>query len=407
MARPRNTIPYRNKDGSWAVRVRIYDEERRKTEYTPRSGFKDEEEARRAGEQYEEEYERAKREVPKQLDGNMLFGTYLVTWLNCNLWPRPDIAEITKALGDYAINELIRLELKKGNNKDIPVNALNKEYLNKILDGIFKDGSVHKANTARFYIKMALNDGVLDGLLKENVAIKSKSYPRKKHKSEEVIFTNDEEIRTFLREARKSDWNFEIHCGLFLGLRKGEILGLKISDFDLDACTVDIRRQITANPKRIEVSQEAGKGMKGRYKYEVIEKDPKSDSKRRLKCPKVVMEELKKRIERIEKQKKELGEEYFDGEYLSCRENGLPHNVASLNKEITNICKRANLPKITPHSLRKMFGTMLLEQKVALPKVSAMLGHSSINTTFEWYAYVIKGFEEIDTIVNEVFPGGE
>ena len=204
-----------------------------------------------------------------------------------------------------------------------------------------------------------------------------------------------------------SYWSFEIHCGLFLGLRKGEILGLKISDFDLESCTVSVRRQITSNPKRIEESQEAGSGLKGRYRYEIIEKDPKNDSKRKLWCPPVVMNELKKRIERIEKQKKELGEDYVDGGYLSCQQNGLPHNVSSLNKEVTNICKRANLPHITPHSLRKMYGTMLLEQKVKLPTAMKMLGHSSINTTFEWYAYVINGFEEIDTIVNEVFPGGD
>lgn len=101
-----------------------------------------------------------------------------------------------------------------------------------------------------------------------------------------------------------------------------------------------------------------------------------------------------------------MGDGYIDNGYLSCQANGVPHNVSSLNNEITKICKSANLPHITVHGLRHMFATILLEQDVSLPKVSAMLGHKSVATTFKYYADVIEGDRQIVNIINGVFPGG-
>lgn len=38
-------------------------------------------------------------------------------------------------------------------------------------------------------------------------------------------------------------------------------------------------------------------------------------------------------------------------------------------------------PKTSVHSLRHMYATILMEQGVQLPKISALLGHESVNTT--------------------------
>jgi site-specific recombinase XerD len=44
-----------------------------------------------------------------------------------------------------------------------------------------------------------------------------------------------------------------------------------------------------------------------------------------------------------------------------------------------------------------------LEQGYELPVISAMLGHSSINTTYEYYTDVIEGNTEILTCLNELY----
>lgn len=54
-----------------------------------------------------------------------------------------------------------------------------------------------------------------------------------------------------------------------------------------------------------------------------------------------------------------------------------------------------------------MYATILLEKGVPLVKVSALLGHSSINTTFEYYAEVMDENEKIINFLNDQFVPGE
>lgn len=62
------------------------------------------------------------------------------------------------------------------------------------------------------------------------------------------------------------------------------------------------------------------------------------------------------------------------------------------------------VPYLTrPHSLRHMFATILIEQGVPLIKISALLGHSSVNTTFEYYCDVMDENENIICFMNEKY----
>ena len=63
-----------------------------------------------------------------------------------------------------------------------------------------------------------------------------------------LLQTSKSKIKILLQAASKDNWYLEILLGLFCGLRKGEIYGLKFSDFDLENRSVKISRQIVANP---------------------------------------------------------------------------------------------------------------------------------------------------------------
>ena len=74
-----------------------------------------------------------------------------------------------------------------------------------------------------------------------------------------------------------------------------------------------------------------------------------------------------------------------------------------MNTALTKLCKRNGLPKVSVHSLRHMFATILIEQGVPLVKISALLGHSSVNTTFEYYCDVMDENENIICFMNEKY----
>ena len=87
--------------------------------------------------------------------------------------------------------------------------------------------------------------------------------------------------------------------------------------------------------------------------------------------------------------------------------------VSSLNTELRRICERNNLPHITVHGLRHMYATILAERGVPLAKISALLGHQSVHTTFEFYLEVIEGRTQIvdfwnkEFVVEEMIYGSE
>ena len=241
---------------------------------------------------------------------------------------------------------------------------------------------------------MAMKEAMVDGYIKTNPIQATKPYPRKKPT---ITILNKANIRKLLSAAYNSGWYLEILLGLFSGLRKGEISGLKFSDYDSKNSTIYIQRQITSNPI-------IPKGSSKIEEYQVMEKEPKTDnSYRRLKVPEVIAEEIEKRRCLVEANKQKYGEQYYDHGYISCQENGVPHSTAAMNTALTKLCSRNGLPHITPHGLRHMFATILIEAGVPLIKISALLGHSSVTTTFEYYCDVMDENEQIINFMNNTF----
>ena len=85
-----------------------------------------------------------------------------------------------------------------------------------------------------------------DKFISYNPMPETKPYPRAKPK---VRVLSKEKLKVFLEAASKNPWYLEILLGLFCGLRKGEILGLKFQDFDFEKQTVRISRQLVGNLK--------------------------------------------------------------------------------------------------------------------------------------------------------------
>ena len=107
-----------------------------------------------------------------------------------------------------------------------------------------------------------------DKFISYNPMPETKPYPRAKPK---VRVLGKEKLKVFLEAASKNPWYLEILLGLFCGLRKGEILGLKFQDFDFEKQTVRISRQLVGNLKLKEKEFTV-------TEYAVIERNPKTEN---------------------------------------------------------------------------------------------------------------------------------
>lgn len=372
---------------SWYHRTKQLDENG-KIKYSKRGGFSSEEEAEESFYICQKQFEREYHEymLAHEVNREIMFADYLRYWYQETFYKR--VQSTTKICTSYILNSLLNPYIKE----DIKLKYVTAEYLDALLEVVAKT-TASAGNAARGFLYLAFKDAISNGYLKENPVEETKVYKRKKPN---ITILNRKQTKVLLKEASKGNWYLEILLALFCGLRKGELLGLKFSDFNIEERTVTISRQLGVEFNFDHDGNTEGTSM--------VEREPKTENSYRIiRVPDIVIEELKKRKMLIDYHKAVLGGRYENHDYISCQENGKPHSVGALNLSLTKICKRTGLPHVSVHALRHMYATILLEQSVPLAKISALLGHSSIHTTFEYYCDVMDGKDKIMSYMNDTF----
>lgn len=374
--------------GSWYHRTKTLKEDGT-VKYGKKGGFESEQDAVKAYKLAEKEFKQQQRKavMTGKNRQEVMLKDYLIYWYEEVFSQR--IKNTTKMIGAYVLYDLVFPNMEQ----DIKLRYVSVEYMDALLEKV-SHSCASAGNTCRAYLNIAFKDAVIEGYIPRNPIPDTKAYKRKAPK---VTIYSKDKLKIFLKAASKDEWYLEYLLGVFCGLRKGEILGLKFSDFDFEQHTVSVKRQLGANPVMEERSSKIAS-------YSVIEKDPKTfNSVRTLRIPQVIETEVLRRKIKIDEDKAALMDGYEDNDYISCQPNGRPHNMSSMNIALTKLCNRNGLPKITVHSLRHMFATILIEQGVPLVKISALLGHSSVNTTFEYYCDVMDENENIINFLNEKY----
>lgn len=371
---------------SWYHRTKVLQEDY-SVKYGKIGGFKTAKEAEDAYKKHMEDFNRTMkvRLLPQGKD--ITLKEYLVYWYESIFSER--IESTTGYVSAYVLYAFLLPSI----DDDMKLRLVNVEYINAVLKTAARYCE-SAGNKSRELLFIAFKDAVVERMILNNPVIGTKKYPRKKAS---VLILNKEQTKRFLLAAKTRNWFLEIILALYLGLRKGEILGLKFSDFDMEKKIVHIQRQLVSDLKM----------EKGGYRveeYNIVERDPKTEkSNRILRVPNIVLVELEKRRQMVQLNKSMLGEQYCDFDYVSCQKNGLRRGLGSLNSEINRICEKNLLPHITVHSLRHMFATILLERGVSIAKISGMLGHSSVHTTFEFYLEIMDEDTKMMEFMNKEF----
>ena len=170
-----------------------------------------------------------------------------------------------------------------------------------------------------------------------------------------------EQLNAFLMEAKKTGTFEMYYIDLATGLRRGELLGLKWQDVDLDNGIIHVRRQVGRINGKV---QEAPLKTKNAYRNISIGADAIS----------------------ILREKKEKDDNF--SEYVFPSPTGGPMSPDSVLNMLHRVLARAGLPEIRFHDLRHTFATLALQNGVDIKTVSGMLGHFSAGFTLDTYAHV-------------------
>jgi integrase len=243
-------------------------------------------------------------------------------------------------------------------------------HVDQLLAGKLREGlSPSTVRRIRSVLAQALDQAMRWGYVNRNVATLARSpkVPRVEGRT-----LTPEQARSLL-DVLHGHRNEALYAlMLSTGLRRGEALGLKWTDFDEVEGILRVTRQLQR--------RETG----------LVLIDTKTALSRRsvnLAAPMVELLRVRQKEQQMELE--DLYGEGVSSEFIFTSAVGTPVDPRNLLREFKGLCKKAGLGDWHVHELRHSAASLMLAQGVPLQVVSRVLGHASIRMTADVYGHVL------------------
>ncbi|MGL4176368.1 MAG: tyrosine-type recombinase/integrase [Dermatophilaceae bacterium] len=225
-------------------------------------------------------------------------------------------------------------------------------------------GSVQRVHAV---LRAGLQQAVRDELVARNVAKLVQVPGRTEEVGRSLV---PEEARRLLDAAASDRLHALFVLAVYLGLRRGELLGLRWEDVDLDGGTLRVVQTLQRVDGRIQVLP-----PKTRY------------SRRTVPLPAPVVDALRSHQVAQRKERLARGARWHDSGLVFTSRVGTPIEPDNLRRSWYRV--RAVLDEPLPrfHDLRHTCVTLLLTEGVPPHIVQQVVGHSSIDVTMSIYAH--------------------
>ena len=260
----------------------------------------------------------------------------------------------------------------KINAKDLAPHMIMDYYQRALEEGRFDGKGGLSPTTIRQHhavLRLALKHAVDTRILITNPA--SSVTPPKKQQ-QEARFLSKKELNELLCHLRETADNIYVpaYLAAHTGARRGEILGLRWCDVDLEKRTVTIQQSLNW-----------GKG--GKLYFSDVKS---SSSKRQIALTAENVQVLKlhrqEQLERMMKNRKN----YVDQGLVCAEADGTPMNPVSVSSRMRQVMQALGL-KASLHSLRHTHATLLIQSGAPMKFVSARLGHATTAFTSDVYGH--------------------
>lgn len=303
----------------------------------------------------------------------LTLGRYLDEWLVAtrgkvrpSTWDSYDLhcrRYIVPRLGELPLQQVTRVQVK----------ALFQDLSER---GRVRGGSglsAKSVHNVHLTLRKALADAVEDRLIPRNPAHAAHKLPRDRP---EMLTWTAVHLRAFLAYVADDELAALWRLAATTGLRRGEILGLRWSDIDLDQGSVSIQQQRVKGHGT--VSYRPPKTAKGR---------------RSVALDGVTVASLRKHRKTQLEQRLMLALPYRDEDVVFSYPDGRPIDPDGLSQRFERHVRESGLPRIRFHDLRHTHATLALRAGVHPKVVQERLGHSSIAITLDTYSHAIPAMQ--------------
>jgi integrase len=173
------------------------------------------------------------------------------------------------------------------------------------------------------------------------------------------------------------------------GMRRGEGVGLRWSDVDLERRRLVVRQQIIAADAAVrQVCPVCGAVHK---ELAVGPPKTKSGESKRVDLDQYAAGALLVHRLRQDAERAAWGTGYVDHGLVFAREDGNPIPPGSVTKRFRELVAESGLRRVRQHDLRHGAASLRLAAGVDIAVVSKLLGHSSIALTVDTYSHLLEG----------------
>jgi integrase len=248
---------------------------------------------------------------------------------------------------------------------------LTPQQVQAMLNGLRdKKLAQRSVSNVRAVLRRALNHAMRWGYVMRNVATLVEA-PRTSTFTIEPL--TQEQANKLLEAAKGHRLEAVYRVALSIGLRRGEICGLRWEDIDFEERVLRVTGSLQRQNKRLERSA-----------------TKTAASVRTIALPPGLLRALKSHKARQDKEREELGDDWRECGLVFVSERGTPLEPGNVLRHFRTLLKAAKLPEKTRfHDLRHTCATLLVAQGRHPRVVMEILGHAQISTTMNTYAHVL------------------
>ena len=313
------------------------------------------------------------------ITSNVLFIDWMLAWL--------DQKQASISKGTY---EGYKLYLDKHiipyfQPQKLTLSKLNAQHLQGYFNAKIKEGqsacTLHKHNAI---LNGSLKEAVLKDIIPYN-PIDKVTLPKKK-KYHGTAYTL-EETKTLLNCSGDDPLRPAIVLGLFYGLRRSEVVGLRWCDINFEKQSIFVHRTVTRM-------------------VTIDEKDETKNecSRRRLSIVPGTEQYFKDLLQSHKEQISDCGEAFSMQRQVCSWPDGRPLSPDYISHHFKLLLEKNKLPHIRFHDLRHTAGSLLLEDGVDIKTIQEFLGHSQASTTTNIYLHsIVRGGHVTANSLNRLF----